>query len=825
MRLLAAATVSIGLLAGTARAFVWPSVPAEIARALDGNDVAERRLAAERLAGLPAEMASPLVLKALGDADVDVRLRAARSAARLGLASASDAVVPWLSESDAKVRLAACELVRRAPTAKSIAALGRVLGDPDATVRLTAAAAMGAAARPESVTPLLGHLDDPNPQVRVEVVLALARIGDPRAVFPLIGKVGDSAPEVRKAVARALGDLGDARATSALVLALRDNAPEVRVEALTALGRLGADEAALAIAPVLEERTVPEVRRAAVAALGRIGSERAVETLVAALATDDPTANASPVRDALAAEGTRAVAALEAALAAPPSPTVAAGAALTLGAMGAKGATGAIVDAMRRGSLAPEPALRALGRLGDPAAVPAVLELLTDARPFVRRQADETLLALLDPAHPDGRGIEPIAAVLRDPRTPPEERETLARALGRTGSPRALDTLVPLVEAKSLALRLAAIDALGVVGPAGQDAALLGALSDENAAVRLQAAVALSRAAGEGSVGALLDRLAVAAEEDRGAVGIAVAGAMARAKEPKWAEKGERLLATSSDAARDALLEGLGRMPGRPAGDVLARAAKAADADDRRKVAESLAGHPEELVTAIALLGDGDAAVRAAAAWSVGTIAHASAAVAPLDRLAALAADSDADVAANAVASVARIAVRGSGGPSAAALGLLCRALDDGRPYVRTNALAGLALVGARCDDGAKERALLARDGSEVVRGAAAELLHRVPARDGAEDRRALSRCAEEDKTASVAARCGAPASRAAGASPLVVFVVPDGRTTPVSRAPFALLRADGLVRGGLADRRGAVFESSAPTGAVTLLVPGPLAR
>lgn len=825
MRLLWATAVSLGLVAGTARAFVWPSAPADIARALDGDDVAERRLAAERLAELPAEMAAPLVLKALGDGELDVRLRAARSAARLRLASASDAVVPWLGESDARVRLAACELVRQAPTPKAIAALGRVLGDPDATVRLTAAAAIGIAERPESVTPLLGHLDDPNPQVRVEVVLALARIGDPRAVFPLIGKVGDAVPEVREAVARALGDFGDPRATTALVLALRDAAPEVRVEALSALGRLGADEAELAIAPVLEEKTADEVRRAAIAALGRIGSERAVQTLVAALATDDPNADTSPVREALVACGARAVPALEAALAAPPSPGVATGAALTLGVMGATHATDAIVAAMRRGALPVESALRALGRLGDPAALPAVLELLTEPRSAVRRRAGETLLALLDPAHPDGRGIEPIAAALGDPRTAPDERELLLRALGRTGSPRAIAALAPFAKGKSLSLRMAALDALGVIGPAGQDAALLGALSDENGAVRLRAAVALSRAAGEGSVAPLLERLAVAAEEDRGAVGLAIAGAMARAKGPKSATRAEELLATSNGAVRDALFEGLGRMPGSAAGEVLARSAKSADPDDRRKIAESLAGHPEALATALTLLGDGDPAVRAAAVWSLGTIADASSASAPTERLAALVADRDADVAANAVASIARIAARGSGGASGPAIGVLCRALAARLPYVRTNALAGLALVKARCGDGVEERALLARDGSETVRGAAAALLHLVPARDGAADRRALSRCADEEKTASVAASCRTVAARTAGVSPIVVFVVPDGRTSPSSRAPFALVRADGLVRGGLADRRGAVFEGAAPRGAVSLLVPGPLAR
>ena len=46
---------------------------------------------------------------------------------------------------------------------------------------------------------------------------------------------------------------------------------------------------------------------------------------------------------------------------------------------------------------------------------------------------------------------------------------------------------------------------------------------------------------------------------------------------------------------------------------------------------------------------------------------------------------------------------------------------------------------------------------------------------------------------------------------------MPTGGTAPVSGAPFALRFADGTERFGSADRRGAVFERSAPRGAVEL--------
>ncbi len=121
------------------------------------------------------------------------------------------------------------------------------------------------------------------------------------------------------------------------------------------------------------------------------------------------------------------------------------------------------------------------------------------------------------------------------------------------------------------------------------------------------------------------------------------------------------------------------------------------------------------------------------------------------------------------------------------------------------------------------------RDPSEAARLAAADYLARAVARAGdkadAADVRALSRCASEERDAAVATRCGAPLEVPAGTADVAVYVVPDGRSVPLARAPFALVRADGLVRLGLADRRGELFESGAPRGTIRLAVPAALVR
>ncbi|MEZ4293388.1 MAG: HEAT repeat domain-containing protein [Polyangiaceae bacterium] len=259
-RALAATAVGAALLsiAPPSPAFVWPNVPDQIARALSSGDVNERRIAAQRLRDLPAEMAVKLVQLAMADPDTEVRVRGAEAAIALRVAKAGDLVIPWLSENDPRLRLAACDTIRAAPTDRSVVALGRVLDDPDVHVRVAAAAAMGASTLPDAVAPLLRHLDDTDPEARAEVARALGRIGDSRAVVPLIGKVQDSVSDVRKGVARALGDLADARATSALMLALTDTSMEVRLAAVEALGKIRSDEATPAVSALLELSDQPD---------------------------------------------------------------------------------------------------------------------------------------------------------------------------------------------------------------------------------------------------------------------------------------------------------------------------------------------------------------------------------------------------------------------------------------------------------------------------------------------------------------------------------------------------------------------------------------
>jgi len=91
-------------------------------------------------------------------------------------------------------------------------------------------------------------------------------------------------------------------------------------------------------------------------------------------------------------------------------------------------------------------------------------------------------------------------------------------------------------------------------------------------------------------------------------------------------------------------------------------------------------------------------------------------------------------------------------------------------------------------------------------------------------DRRARARCVADEPEGAVATACEAPPEvPKRGTRRALVYVVPAGRDAPVPRAPFALVRPDGLVRHGVSDRRGAVLEIDLPPGSLALGVPAAL--
>ncbi len=178
--------------------------------------------------------------------------------------------------------------------------------------------------------------------------------------------------------------------------ARRDHRAERRRRAVTLAGHRG-DEGA-ARAGLADDD--PGVRAAALGALARLGV-LTTDDVVVALADDSPAVRRRAVEAALEVKGKGSRSALPAALAgalADPDPLVAVGAAWFVGERRDAAAVPRLV-ALATGhddTRCREAAVAALGAIGDPAGLDAVLAALAD-RPTVRRRATVALAGFDDP--------------------------------------------------------------------------------------------------------------------------------------------------------------------------------------------------------------------------------------------------------------------------------------------------------------------------------------------------------------------------------------------------------------------------------------------
>jgi HEAT repeat protein len=422
---------------------------------------------------------------------------------------------------------------------------------------------------------------------------------------------------------------------------------------------------------------------------------------------------------------------------------------------------------------------------------------------------------LMAPDRELGLAVEPIVSALERARGARLERAALIGLLGRTGSPRAAAALIPEARGEDEYLRCIALEALGQLGPADADQVLIDALESPHFPTRWTAAIALRRVGRGMAIDPILKRFDEAASSRRETLAVALAGPLGDEPSDAQLARVVELLNLSRGPTKDALVEALAHVPNARGTALLqARLALYGNAT-RAKVAEALGGQPGARLTLLDLLKDTDAAVRANAVWSLGSAGLATDAGA----LSELLEDREISVAANSVAALALLASR---------LRLdvathLCRAMDDQRSPVRANALAGLRLTASRCQSAERVTWLIEHDSSDEVRMAAARLIRDQPPWSSQLGPLTLERCAAKDRSGQVAAECArAPEATPIPTEPMEVgiLVVPAGSGEPAARVPFSLVRADGLIRSGLSDRRGSVWEPKAPRGTLRLTTP-----
>jgi cellulose synthase operon protein C len=397
--------IALLLLCGLLVGFEWEGRLSHLRRDLDEGDAARRREVVRLLSSYAAPVVRDALLQALSDPDAGVRAEAAEAVGRVRLEDAVPRLLDWLGDPDADVRTGAAVALGRIGAARAVPPLVRLLGDARSDVRRAAVGALAAIGAPEVVVPLLGRLDDADTDVRVEAAEALGRIGDPQAVVPLVGRLRDDAPEVRRAVYAALGRIGSPRAVAALQPGLRDPTPEVRLAAIGALGRIGQPDTAESLAPLAEDAD-HRVARAAVTALGSLGGATAVDAIIASVERRETRETATSILVRLAS-------------ATPPGP---------------EGSPHALVSRLSN----------AFDRATSDAHATALAEVLLRLAPVTSIE-----------------GAAP--ALLRGLSAGQGKAHTLLRALGATGSTRALVPLLEHVGSESGATQKAALDALDLL--------------------------------------------------------------------------------------------------------------------------------------------------------------------------------------------------------------------------------------------------------------------------------------------------------------------------------------------------------------------------
>jgi HEAT repeat protein len=153
----------------------------------------------------------------------------------------------------------------------------------------------------------------------------------------------------------------------------------------------------------------------------------------------------------------------------------------------------------------PEPGVRmstakALGKLEDTRAVPALLSQLRDDDLVVRESAAGVLSKLADT-----QIVPDLLALLRDPKS--DVRTSAAQILGVLGDTRAATDLLSLLKDSDSEVRRSVAQALGMVGDANSVNALLALLKDEDPWVSLFSAKALAKLADAENIPSLLHLL------------------------------------------------------------------------------------------------------------------------------------------------------------------------------------------------------------------------------------------------------------------------------------------------------------------------------
>ena len=456
---------------GLALASVDTALFAPLARALRGADPVARRAIAAVLPRANDVGAHRWLCEALGDADPDARAHAEAVLRQVGGPSALTALEKLVAARDFAGREEAMSVMIAKARHRAIPLVAAVLEHGTRREQVAAIQHLGSAdlatGRAEDVLPHLRRaLSGRDPEVLAAAVAAMSHM---LAVDAILDEIEPRlvAPEADGTLVDAVGELTSPRAAALLASRLRAGAPATRLAAVRALRRMAIPEV---VTPLVEAAhgADPALRRAAMEALVALAEGGKVDLgriLVALLGNANPDARRTAVE-------------LAKSITAPTGD-------LTLRLMELLRAQDWFVR---------ERVLDSLVELRFADLAPAMVRLLDDPSPVIRRSAVYGLLRLRDP---ETLGAMLLVAARDDDWW---VREQAVLAVAELGDGRAVPYLQALATERD-DLRVAAIEALGLLGASDQIVDLAELLGDPDATVRAT----------------MLERLAQARRGDRAA--------------------------------------------------------------------------------------------------------------------------------------------------------------------------------------------------------------------------------------------------------------------------------------------------------------------
>ncbi len=274
-----------------------------------------------------------------------------------------DELLPRVEGKDPIARMHIISVLSRFNQPRVLAALQATLKDPHKLVRaaaLQAIAGMQGEIDPALVAPLLR---DTEVEVQNQAVDLLCKARHPETARHLVSVLQDESEYARRAAVEVLNEVGDERSIKFLLNAIKDSDWWVRTRAADALGKIGGPRVINAALSLVNDRD-EDVRRTAIEILNQTRDERAVNHLIEA------------TRDSDWWVSERAVDAL--------------------GAMANRKAVPRLIEMMGTNPKSVPTVVRALGRIGDPRAMDAIMSALDRSETDARVSAVEALVKMAD---------------------------------------------------------------------------------------------------------------------------------------------------------------------------------------------------------------------------------------------------------------------------------------------------------------------------------------------------------------------------------------------------------------------------------------------